>query len=237
MKQPFKLLVIAAVLFALPGSAFVIRAQQTTRVLVIEGARLIDGTGRPPLESSVIVIADDKIQQVFHQGERPYPEEARIIHAEGKTVIPALFDIDTHIGQQGLEVAAQALSNYLYFGVVNISDTGVTLIHGEGLKKLEREGKLIAARIFEAGPTFTVVGGHPIPTNRALGRAIDPRTLTQIDGPKTAEEQVRRYRSEYKVATIKTIMESGGVLGYPRMTVETLKALTDEAHRQRLKVY
>ena len=237
MKRRFKLLVSAAVLFLFLGSAWLIRAQQTNRLLVIEGARLIDGTGRPPSENAVIVIADDKIQQVFQKGERGYPQDAEIIHAEGKTVIPALFDIDTHIGQQGLEAAAQALSNYLYFGVVNISDTGVTLIHGEGLKKLEREGKLVAPRIFEAGPTFTVVGGHPIPTNRALGRAIDPRTLTQIDGPKAAMEEVRRYRSEYQVATLKTIMESGGVLGYPRMSVETLKALADEAHKLRLKVY
>src|SRR4029079_4528801 len=73
--------------------------------------------------------------------------------------------------------------------------------------------------------------------NRALGRAIDPRTLTQIDGPKTAVAEVRRYRSEYNVATLKTIMESGGVLGYPRMSVETLKALADEAHKLRLKLY
>jgi imidazolonepropionase-like amidohydrolase len=228
---------VGAILFLLLGSAFLIRAQQTNRLLVIEGARLIDGTGRPPIENAVIVIADDKIQQVFRKGERVYPQDAKIINAQGKTIIPGLFDIDTHIGQQGLEAAAQALTNYLYFGIVNISDTGVTLIHGEGLKKLEHEGKLIAPRIFEAGPTFTVVGGHPIPTNRALGRAIDPRTLTQIDGPKTAVEQVRRYRSEYKVATLKTVMESGGELGYPRMTVETLKALADEAHRLHLKVY
>jgi imidazolonepropionase-like amidohydrolase len=232
----FSFLVIGAVLFLL-GSAFLIRAQQANRLLVIEGATLIDGTGSPPIENAVIVIVDDKIQQVFRQGERIYPQNAKIIRAQGKTIIPGLFDIDTHIGQQGLEAAAQALSNYLYFGIVNISDTGVTLIHGEGLKKLEHEAKLVAPRIFEAGPTFTVVGGHPIPTNRALGRAIDPRTLTQIDGPKTAVEEVRRYRSEYKVATLKTIMESGGVLGYPRMTVETLKALADEAHRLRLKVY
>ena len=237
MKSSFKLLVPAAAFFLLLGSAWLIRAQQTSRFLVIEGARLIDGTGGPPIENAVIVIADDKIQQVFGKGEKPSPKDARIIRAEGKTVIPALFDIDTHIGQQGLEAAAQALTNYLYFGVVNISDTGVTLIHGEGLKKLEREGKLIAPRIFEAGPTFTVVGGHPIPTNRALGRAIDPRTLTQIDGPETAVKEVRRYRSQLKVATLKTVMESGGVLGYPRMSVETLKALAYEAHRAGLKVY
>ena len=237
MKRRYKLLVIAAVVFLLLGSAWLIRAQQTNRLLVIEGARLIDGMGRRPIENAVIVIADDKIQQVFQKGEKSYPKDARIIHAEGKTIMPGLFDIDTHIGQQGLEAAAQALSNYLYFGIVNISDTGVTLIHGEGLRKLEREGKLIAPRIFEAGPTFTVVGGHPIPTNRALGRAIDPRTLTQIDGPKSAVEEVRRYRAEYKVATLKTVMESGGALGYPRMSVETLKALTDEAHKVGLKVY
>ena len=237
MKRRYKLLVIAAVVFLLLGSAWLIRAQQTNRLLVIEGARLIDGTGRRPIENAVIVITDDKIQQVFQKGEKPYPQDAKVIHAEGKTIIPGLFDIDTHIGQQGLEAAAQALSNYLYFGIVNISDTGVTLIHGEGLRKLEREGKLIAPRIFEAGPTFTVVGGHPIPTNRALGRTIDPRTLTQIDGPKSAVEEVRRYRAEYKVATLKTVMESGGALGYPRMSVETLKALTDEAHKVGLKVY
>ena len=233
----FIFLVITAVLVLLLGSAFLIRAQQTNRLLVIDGARLIDGTGRPPIENSVIVIVDDKIQQVFRKGEKPYPQDAKVISAQAKTIMPGLFDIDTHIGQQGLEAAAQALSNYLYFGIFNISDTGVTLIHGEGLKKLEREGKLIAPRIFEAGPTFTVVGGHPIPTNRALGRAIDPRTLTQIDGPKAAVEQVRRYRTEYKVATLKTIMESGGVLGYPRMSIETLKALADEAHTSGLKVY
>ena len=237
MKPSFKLLATAAVFFLLLGSAWLLRAQQGSRFLVIEGARLIDGTGRPPIENAVIVIGDDKVREIFRKGEKAPPQDARIIHAEGKTLIPALFDIDTHIGQQGLEAAAQALTNYLYFGVANISDTGVTLIHGEGLKKLEREGKLIAPRIFEAGPTFTVVGGHPIPTNRALGRAIDPRTLTQIDGPETAVKEVRRYRSEFKVATLKTVMESGGPLGYPRMSVETLKALTDEAHKGGLKVY
>src|SRR5215208_3561276 len=118
-----------AVLSLLLGSAILIRAQQANRLLVIEGARLIDGTGRPPLENAVIVIADDKIQQVFRKGERAYPQDAKVVDGQGKTIIPGLFDIDTHIGQQGLEAAAQALTNYLYFGIFNISDTGVTLIH------------------------------------------------------------------------------------------------------------
>ncbi len=43
------------------GSAILIRAQQANSLLVIEGARLIDGTGRPPLENAVVVIANGGI--------------------------------------------------------------------------------------------------------------------------------------------------------------------------------
>ena len=164
MKRRFKLVVIAAVLFLLLGSALLIRAQQTNKLLVIEGARLIDGTGRPPIENAVIVIADDTIQQVFKKGERVYSQDARIIQAEGKTVIPALFDIDTHIGQQGLEAAAQALSNITGRYVELLADRGLegacnkqpALLGGVNT----RDGKLTIQAVAEAHglpytPTFS----------------------------------------------------------------------------------
>ena len=228
--------VIGIVIFLLAG-LFWVGAQQSRSLLVIEGATLIDGTGKEPIPNAVVVIENDRIQAVFRHGEQVYPRGARVIQAQGKTIIPALFDIDTHIAQQGLEAAAQALTNYLYHGITSISDTGVSIVHGEGLERLKQEGKLISPRIFEAGPTLTAVGGHPIPVNRALGRAIDTRTLTQIEGPEDAVQQVQRYVREYQVDTIKAILESGGDLHYPRMTLETYKALVDEAHRYGMNVY
>jgi len=235
-RRPFHFSVIGAVIL-LSAGLFWVGAQQSRSLLVIEGATLIDGTGNEPIPNAVVVIENDRIQAVFRYGEQVYPRGARVIQAQGKTIIPALFDIDTHIAQQGLEAAAQALTNYLYHGITSISDTGVSIVHGEGLERLKQEGKLISPRIFEAGPTLTAVGGHPIPVNRALGRAIDTRTLTQIEGPEDAVQQVQRYVREYQVDTIKAILESGGDLHYPRMTLETYKALVDEAHRQGLKVY
>lgn len=235
-RRPFHFSVIGAVIL-LSAGLFWVGAQQSRSLLVIEGATLIDGTGNEPIPNAVVVIENDRIQAVFRHGEQVYPRGARVIQAQGKTIIPALFDIDTHIAQQGLEAAAQALTNYLYHGITSISDTGVSIVHGEGLERLKQEGKLISPRIFEAGPTLTAVGGHPIPVNRALGRAIDTRTLTQIKGPEDAVQQVQRYVREYQVTTIKAILESGGDLHYPRMTLETYKALVDEAHRQGLKVY
>ena len=235
-RRPFHFSVIGAVIL-LSAGLFWVGAQQSRSLLVIEGATLIDGTGGEPISNAVVVIENDRIQAVFRHGEQVYPRGARVIQAQGKTIIPALFDIDTHIAQQGLEAAAQALTNYLYHGITSISDTGVSIVHGEGLERLKQEGKLISPRIFEAGPTLTAVGGHPIPVNRALGRAIDTRTLTQIEGPEDAVQQVQRYVREYQVDTIKAILESGGDLHYPRMTLETYKALVDEAHRHGMNVY
>ena len=235
-RRPFHFSVIGAFIL-LSAGLFWVGAQQNRSLLVIEGATLIDGTGGEPISNAVVVIENDRIQAVFRHGEQVYPRGARVIQAQGKTIIPALFDIDTHIAQQGLEAAAQALTNYLYHGITSISDTGVSIVHGEGLERLKQEGKLISPRIFEAGPTLTAVGGHPIPVNRALGRAIDTRTLTQIEGPEDAVQQVQRYVREYQVDTIKAILESGGDLHYPRMTLETYKALVDEAHRHGMNVY
>ncbi len=111
-RRPFHFSVIGAVIL-LSAGLFWVGAQQSRSLLVIEGATLIDGTGGEPISNAVVVIENDRIQAVFRHGEQVYPGGARVIQAQGKTIIPALFDIDTHIAQQGLEAAAQALTNYL----------------------------------------------------------------------------------------------------------------------------
>ena len=60
-------------------------------VLVVQGGRLIDGTGRSPIENSVIVIRGGRFQTVGRSGEVSVPANAQVIDVKGKTVLPAFF--------------------------------------------------------------------------------------------------------------------------------------------------
>src|SRR3984885_11468775 len=68
-----------------------VHAQQPS-VLVIEGGTLIDGNGGAPVRDSVVVIEGNKITRVSRKGQTTYPANAVIIRADGKFVLPGLFD-------------------------------------------------------------------------------------------------------------------------------------------------
>jgi Amidohydrolase family/IPT/TIG domain len=66
------------------------------QTLVIEGGTLIDGTGRPPIDNSVIVIEDGRFKSVGRAGEVTVPAGAQTVNVGGKTVLPGLIDGHCH---------------------------------------------------------------------------------------------------------------------------------------------
>ena len=71
--------------------------QQTapTTPMVLTGATLIDGTGRPAIPDSVVVIDGDKFTSVGGKGTN-YPPNATVVNLAGKFIIPGLVDSHTH---------------------------------------------------------------------------------------------------------------------------------------------
>jgi hypothetical protein len=57
-------------------------------VKVIVGAKLAGGAESPPLDYSVVVIADGKIREAGPQSAVPVPKGAEIIRGLGKTIQP-----------------------------------------------------------------------------------------------------------------------------------------------------
>ena len=68
------------------------------RVTLFEGARLIAGDGRTPIESSAFLVTNDRFTRVDRKGEVQAPQGATRVDLTGKTVIPALVDAHSHIG-------------------------------------------------------------------------------------------------------------------------------------------
>ena len=101
---------------------------------VIRNARVIDGTGRPPMPVADIVIQGSRIVAVSASGSRKTPPDARVIDASGKTVIPGIINLR---GLAGLvrsperaaapfsraEIARQ-LGTYASYGVTTTTTLG-----------------------------------------------------------------------------------------------------------------
>ena len=95
-----KLLIAGYLLFPAPFSTPAATQGRATsgRATLFEGARLIAGDGRAPIESSAFLVENNRFTRVGRKGEIQAPAGAARVDLSGKTVIPALVDAHSHIG-------------------------------------------------------------------------------------------------------------------------------------------
>ena len=97
-------------LAAVLGIAFCMQSSHAQTNIVIQGGTLIDGTGRAPIEDSVIVIEGNRFKAVGKRGEVAIPAGAQIVDVRGKHVLPGFIDGHCHLESFWGEV-------YLHLGV------------------------------------------------------------------------------------------------------------------------
>ncbi|MBZ5703668.1 MAG: hypothetical protein LAN84_17695 [Acidobacteriia bacterium] len=64
--------------------------------LVLRGGRIFDGTGAAAREGT-LVIERNKIAKILPAGSTDWPKGARVLDVTGKTVLPGLIDLHTHL--------------------------------------------------------------------------------------------------------------------------------------------
>ena len=74
-------------------------SEQTSGITVIEGATVIDGVSDTPIEDAILVLEGDTIRELGARGTVEPPANARIVSAAGKTIMPAMFALHTHLGR------------------------------------------------------------------------------------------------------------------------------------------
>ena len=79
------------------------------RVLV--GGTLIDGTGAPPINDSIVVMNDEYIVAVGKRNEIPIPDGSEVYDITGKTIMPGLIDSHCHFLWMGVAMKTKVLLN------------------------------------------------------------------------------------------------------------------------------
>ena len=125
------------------------QAASTPRVaegsFVLDGAALIDGTGRPSVADSVIVVRDGKIVAAGARAAVSTPPGVRVIDARGTTAIPGLWDMHAHASQ--IEWAPA----YLGVGVTTIRDMGAESRYITAFRDAAASAAVVGPRVLVAG--------------------------------------------------------------------------------------
>jgi len=186
---------------------------------VYEGARVIVGDGSAPIDNAAFVVDGDRITQVGPAGQVKAPAGAARVNLAGKTVMPAIIDTHTHMGDSREAVIA-LLQRKAYFGVGAVLSLGAD--PGDFAFTLRDERVPNGARLLTAGRGITM----PEP-----GRSDVPYWVTT---PAEARKAVQELAAQ-KVDIVKIWVDDRDGK-YQKLTPELYTAVIDEAHKHGLRV-
>jgi hypothetical protein len=181
------------------------------KTLVIQGGNLIDGTGRAPIDDSVIVIQSGRFQAIGRRGAVAVPAGAEVIDVTGKSVLPGFIDGHGHLEDFHGEL-------YLHLGITTCANIEIyqdgpwTLAQKQGTDL----GKIRGPRIWMSGRAIGGVStGHDAFGSRT---ARDNIIVTTADEVRRAVERKKEFGCE--------VLKVNEFL-----SLDLAKVAVDEAHR------
>ena len=200
--------------------------------LSIVGGSLIDGFGGPPRQNAVILVAGDKIAAVGDEGRLPVPPGVQVVDANGFTVMPGLIDTHVHLDILGhgdyavwhkmveneyAEVMRLSAAQLLAHGITTALDAG-----GDLKASVTTRDKINRGEI--KGPRMLVSGGW-----------IQNGSDEQAARHHRAKQFYNVHTADAARQAAKTLLDGGvdSIKLYTGLTVDHVKAITEEAHRRR----
>jgi imidazolonepropionase-like amidohydrolase len=213
--------------------------------IVLDGARIIDGTGRVPLEKGALVLEGNLILDIGPANTVHRPRGAEVIDVSGKTIIPALISAHSHLGLcKGVigpnsenythDNVRHQLEQFERYGVLTVMSLGVNKDVLYTWRDEQRAGKLNGADIFTADRGLGVQRGAP-PFPLMQDQLYRPTNVQEARAD--VIESAARHPDMIKM----WVDDLFGTA--PKMTpaifsavIDQAHAIADEAHKSKLKV-
>ena len=156
--------------------------------LVIQHARQFDPESGKSVAGTTVVVSGNRIQAVGRDGEVAVPAGAEVIDAAGKSLLPGLWDMHTHLGDDDgvLNLAA---------GVTTVRDMANDVDKLQDLRQSWESGAAVGPRVLMAGfidgpgpfagPTKALVSTEKealdwVDRYASLGYVLDPKLVPAI---------------------------------------------------------
>lgn len=185
-----------------------IAGEATAETFSIAGVTIIDVENGARREAQTVVIKDGRISKIGDTATIKKPAKATTIDAEGKFLIPGLWDMHVHSHREDRWRYHYPL--FLAHGVIGVRDAGSHL--GSALAAMEwTKDNPIAPHVIWGSP---IIDGAP-PVN-TFGLSAENGEAARI-----LVREMKRYGFDF-------------VKSYDRLTPEAYLALADEAKKQKI---
>jgi imidazolonepropionase-like amidohydrolase len=196
-------------------------------LLALVGGTLIDGRDSPPMDDSVVLVRDGRIERVGSVEDTAVPDGYTVIDTDGMTVLPGLWDAHVHLLYAGhtqlsswheiytdrfaAEIMPATALQHLHAGVTSVRDLGAPAEAVFAVRDAVTAGEIEGPTIYASGPQIN----RSFPDwARFYRRAVaDP-----IEAARVAGELLDAGANVLKISNAE------------EMTVADIRAITDAAH-------
>jgi imidazolonepropionase-like amidohydrolase len=215
--------------------------------LVIVADRLIEGTGRDPIERAAIVIENGRIVASGARSSLTIPVDSDVLEDDDLTLLPGFMDMHVHLATSGTNLVRYLMTpptlallesipncaRTLAAGVTTVRDAGNT---PAGVRLAAEAGYFPAPRMELAVGLLSQTGGHGddyMPCGVHLDSVwpdLPNGVVDGVDGMRRKVREVLRAGADWiKLCTSGGVLSPGDLPDHAQFSVEEIRVAVEEA--------
>lgn len=223
------------------------------KTVLVTADHMVDVASGREIDKPEVVVVDGRITAVGEQGKVSEPANAERVDLPGMTLLPGLIDMHVHLASEPFwggynrlaftdsfwaVLTAKTTHDDLMAGFTTVRNVGADNYDDVAAMQAVDTGMIQGPRIVPATYLIGSTGGHCDMND--LPPSLNAHSPALADSPDEGRHMVRVLHKNgaqvIKICATGGVFSHGDTPGAEQMTLETMKAIADEAHALGLKV-